>query len=269
MKKTRRRIQRMLMLIWLIPCFSGAQSADLWWLQGSAADTVTSFRTHASGSLSYSRMQGVLSGKTTIGELKLVVRKSIFTNFTRYGIDQMSLNLKSQFHLNYAATTHYFTDYLNIDLSRIFFCEVGYIWERDDVLLVQNRYTLYGGPGLRISTKRFNIKSLAALGRINQEYMIPVDQINVVKGPNSAFYTIHEGSYNILPQVSLTGRVFYYTGLENTDRYRYGYHLNLSVGLSNYLNLILGYNFRHDKELVLLGLQPDNSSQHVGIEVSL
>ncbi|MDD4921332.1 MAG: DUF481 domain-containing protein [Bacteroidales bacterium] len=256
--------------VWVMPLPVKAQSTDMWWQQSSLADSVRNLQFHAVGKYSLTRMQGVISGKMNSGDILLVTRKDIFTNSANGGFDLFNLNLKSINSLNYATKAYYFTDYLDVDVSKLIFAQLGFIWERDDALLLQNRYTLYGGLGINTSTfKKLKLKSLIAMGRIDQEYMIPVEEINVVKKPFTAFYTVHKGMYAIIPGVSLSGKFYYFIDLEEKDRYRYGYNLNLVVSLTKHLNLVVGYNYRFDKELVLLGLIPDNSMQNIGIEVSL
>jgi hypothetical protein len=260
----------MLFFIGINSLFLVAQPSEKWWLQSSLADSVTKPQVHAGARYSYSRMKGVISGNTSIGNLELVLRKGVCTNFSRYGIDNFNMNLKSYVDLSYATKSQFFTDYVNVDVSKFVFVEGGLIWERDDALLLQNRYTFYGGIGLNTSLlKRLKLKSLVASGRINQEYTIPVDNLNVIKEPYAAFYSVHDFVYAITPEASISGKVYYFTDINDLDRYRYGYLLNLSVALWKHVNLVAGYNYRYDKELKLLGLIPDNSTQNIGIEISL
>ena len=247
-----------------------SQPGEKWWLQSSLADSADHLQIHASGRYSYSRMKGIISGSTNSGNLVLALRKGIFTNFSRYGLDKFDMNLKSSVNLNYATKSQFFTDYVDVDVSRQAFFEAGYIWERDDALLLQNRYTLYGGIGLNTSfVKKLKLKSLLASGRIDQEYTIPVDELDVIKKPYAAFYGVSDFEYAVTPEVAVTGKVYYFTDMNDWDRYRYGYFLNLTVSLWKHVSLVAGYNYRYDSELKLLGLIPDNSTQNIGIEVSL
>lgn len=256
-------------LVGLSPGLSNAQLAEKWWLQSSLADTVTRLQFHTGASYSFTRMKGIISGSMNTGNLAFVLRKGVFTNFSRCGIDKLNLNLRSSVTLNYATKSQYFTDYFNVDLSKATFLEGGFIWERDDALLLQNRYTFYGGTGFNISfAKRAKLKSLFATGRIDQEYFIPVDNLDVIKKPFAAFYSVHDLAYEITPETSVAGKIYCFSNLSDFGRFRYGWLLNLSVSLWKHVSLVAGFHFRYDRELKLLGLIPDNSTQNFGIEVS-
>jgi len=260
-----------LFLFCCLASFEGllAQTTESWWLNSSLVDSVRVLRLHANGSCSYTRMQGVISGKTVNNEILLAARKGVFTNFARYGTDRFDMKLKSMVNLNYATDAYYFTDYLNADFTKLFYAELGYIWERNSAFQLRNRYTFYGGIGINANTfGKLRLKSLVATGRIDQEYTVSVDGLNVVKGPYQAFYCIHDANYILKPDVIFMGKFYYFTDLKDTNRYRLGYTLNLKVGIARHLNLMFGYNYNFDKELSLLGLVPDNSTQHAGLELS-
>lgn len=255
----------------LIPGQLKAQSQVKWWLQSSLADSVKKeLLFHASVKYSYTKMKGALSGAMHVGDITLAERKGHFTNFSAYGVDKMDLNLKGPSPIIFKSTSHYFTDYVDADLSRMIFCQAGFIWERDDLLLIQNRYSLYTGIGINVLLfKKLKWKSLVAMGRIDQDYTIPVDNINVIKGPFAAFYCKHNLVYSIAPTVMFLGSLFYYTDIDAKDRYRFGSNLNLQVGIAKHINLVVGLTFKYDRELMLFGVSPSNSTQNIGIEVSL
>ena len=271
----KRQISLVLLILFLISGKIFSQSSEnkpisYWWLQSSKVDTIKGLRIHASGQYSFSKKKGVISGTTHAGNVLLVARKGSVTNFSVYGVDKIDLTLKSIADIHYKTTSHFLTDYLNIDFSKILFAEAGFIWERDDMLLLQNRYTGYSGLGVNVLLfKRLKLKSLAAAGWINQTYTIPVDNLDVIKGPNMAFYTMNNFAYLISPSVSLSGYVFYYTNIKESGRFRYGYKLNLTVGIIKHINLVAGYSHKYDKELDRLGLTAINTSMNIGVEVSL
>lgn len=157
-----------------------------------------------------------------------------------------------------------------IGIFRVVFGQVGFIWERDDAMLIQNRYTYYAGIGSNVLLfEKLKIKSLLAGGRLNQDYIIPVDDLDVVKEPYTAIYFRLNYNYAITPDLSLSGQVHYFKNIEAKERYRYGINLHLSVALVRHINLIVGYNYKYDAENVLLGILPDNSMQNIGVEISL
>jgi hypothetical protein len=258
------------LLVGLCPVLLSAQSAENWWLQSSFADSVTHLQFHTSANYSYTKMSGIISGTMNTGKLLLVLRKGVFTHFTRYGFDYMDLNLKSSVKLNYNTRSEYFTDYIDIDFSRFTFVEGGYIWEKDNALLLRNRNTFYGGMGFYFSfVKKITVKSLFASGRVNQEYTIPVENFDFLKKPYAAFYSVHDVGFKLTPESFISGKVYYFTDLNDQKRYRYGWLLSMSVSLLKHVRLVTGYHYKYDRELKLLGLLPDNSTQNIGIEVSL
>jgi hypothetical protein len=255
----------------MVPCRLNAQSPEKWWLQSSYADTVKKkILFHAGAKYSYTKMKGVLSGEMHVGDLTLVERKGHFTNFSACGIDKMDISLKGPTPIAFKSTSYYITDYLDADLSKVVFCQTGFIWERDDLLLIQNRYSFYTGIGTNfLLFKKLKLKSLVAMGRINQDYTMPVDNVDVIKGPYAAFYCKHNFVFTFTPTLSFLGNAFYFTDINDTKRYRYGTSLNLQIGIIKHINLVVGYSYRYDRELVLFGATPDYSTQNLGIEVSL
>lgn len=265
-----RPVSILFLVIGICPIIVNAQYNENWWFKSSLADSVNHLQLHASAHYSYTRMKGIISGSMNTSNLVLVLRKGVCTNFSKYGIDKLDLNLKSSVKLNYATKSQYFTDYVNVDLSKVTFLEGGYIWERDNALLLRSRNTFYGGFGLNISfSKKINLKSLYATGCINQQYTIPVENLDVSKKPYAAFYTVHDVGYQITPGTFFSGKIYYFTNLNDPDRYRYGWILNLSLSLLKHVRLITSYQFKYDRESKLLGLVPDNSIQNIGIEISL
>jgi hypothetical protein len=257
--------------VWFVPGKLNAQSAEKWWTQSSRKDSIkTKLMVHASAKYSYTRMKGSLSGEMHVGDISLVERKGIFTNFTSYGIDKMYLNIKGNTPLVFQSTSHYITDYVDADLSKVVFCQAGFIWERDDLLLIQNRYSLYTGMGLNFELfKKLKMKSLVAAGRINQEYTMPVENVDVVKGPYAAFYCKNNFVFTITPSFSFSGSVFYLTDLNDMKRYRYGTNLTIQASITKHINFVVGYSYKYDNELILFGATPDYITQNLGIEVSL
>jgi hypothetical protein len=257
------------LLTGIYPVKLNAQTNENWWLQSSLADTITQMQFHASANYSYTRMKGIISGTMNSGKLSIVLRKGVFTNFSRYGNDQLDLNLKSSVRLNYRTKSEYFTDYVDVDLSKSIFAEGGYIWEKDDALLLKSRNTFYGGMGLNISfLKKLSLKSMFASGGINQEFTIPVENSDLKK-PYAAFYSVHDIGYKISPETFIFGKFYYFSNLNDQERFRYGWLLNLSVSLWKHVKLVTGYHYKFDRDLKLLGLIPDNSTQNIGIEISL
>ena len=257
--------------VWVIPLQLKAQSPDQWWLHGSRTDSVKKeLLFHAGVKYSYSRMKGSISGVTHLGDITLVERKGVFTNFSAYGIDKRDMNLGGTQNTAYKTTSQYFTDYIDADLSKVIFGQAGFIWERDDILLLQNRYSIYTGMGINILLfKKLKLKSLVAMGRINQDYTIPVDNLDVVKEPFIAFYCKHNVVFTITKSVTFLGQVYYYTDIQAKGRYRYGSNLNLQVNVAKHFNLVVGYNFKYDREQILFDSPPGNSTQTIGIEVIL
>ncbi|MFH0733033.1 MAG: DUF481 domain-containing protein [bacterium] len=239
-----------------------------WWLSSSLADSAEQYLFHVEGQYSFTKMTGAIEGEMHSGGILGVIRKNIFTNHITYMIDKMNLNLKS-FGMNYITESHVFSDYLDIDITRLLYGEVGFIWERDNSLYINNRYSLYAGLGLNgLVYDRHYVKLLIAIGRIDQGYTIPVDNFDVVKGVHSEFYIRQEYKYAIDSRFSFTEQAYYLTNTKNYDRYRIGFILNFNIVVVQPVSLTLGYNYRFDKESQLLGAIAENTTQTIGIKVS-
>ena len=240
-----------------------------WWLNSSLADTVNQWLFHVEGQYSYTNMTGAIEGEMNSVVSRVVVRKNIFTHHTEYMLDKMSLALKS-LGMNYAYESHAFTDYLDVDLTRLFYSEAGFIWERDNSIYIKNRYSWYAGAGLNgLIFEKHYLKVLVALGRINQEYTIPVDGFDVVQGAYTAFYVRQNYKYVMNERLSFIEQAYYLTNMTDAGRYRMSVGLNLSIGIVQPVSLVLGYTYKFDKESELLGAIPTNTTQTIGINISL
>ncbi len=240
-----------------------------WWLGSSLVDSVDQYLFHVEGAYSFTKMTGSIAGEMHSGSIKAVVRKNIFTNNAEYLIDKMDLNIK-MLAMNYITESQVFSDYVDVDISKFLFCEGGFIWERDDALLIKNRYSLYVGLGFNgtIYEKHY-LKILTAIGRIDQSYSIPVDGIDVVKGVHSVFYLRQTYKYVLDQRFSFMEQAYYLTNTNKYDRYRVGVNLSFYIAVVQPVSIMLGYNYKFDKESKLLGAIAENTTQTIGINISL
>jgi hypothetical protein len=239
-----------------------------WWLNSSLADTTDQYLFHVEGQFSYTKMTGAIEGEMQSGDVRVAIRKNIFTHQTEYMIDKMNLMLES-FGMNYSSESQTFTDYLDVDITRLLYSEGGFIWERDNSLLIKNRYSLYVGAGLNgLIFEQHYLKILVALGRIDQDHSIPVDDIDVVKGVYAAFYVRQHYKYVIDQRFSFMEQSYFLTNMNRSDRYRMSVSLNFSIGIIQPVSLIFGYTYKYDKESELLGAIAKNTTQTIGINVS-
>lgn len=240
-----------------------------WWLYSSLNDSLDRFLIHVEGQYSYTKISGAIDGKMQSGGVRIAVRKNIITNHTEYILDKMDLTLK-MLGMNYSTESQVFTDYINVDITPLLFAEGGFIWERDNSLLIDNRYSFYVGIGVNgLITEKQYLKILAAIGRISQDYVIPVDNIDVVKGSYEAFYFRQSYKYIIDQRLSVTEQAYYLTNLNSTERYRIGVNLSLSILIVQPVSLILSYAYKYDKESQLLGAIPKNTTQTISVNISL
>jgi hypothetical protein len=240
-----------------------------WWLNSSLADTTGRYLFHLEGNYNYTNMTGTVKGQIQSGSATVIIRKDIFTDHTEFYIDKTDLAIQS-LGMNYNVASYTFTEYLDVDMTRLLYGEAGYIWERDNTLYLQNRNSLYAGVGLNgLIYEQHYLKILFAIGTINQEYTIPIEYINVVKGEHSAFYCRQLYKYVVNTVFSFMEEAYYLNYLNYSDRYRLGLGLNLNIAIVKPLSLVLGYNYKFDKENSLLGVIPTNTTQTIGFNISL
>ncbi|MCX6149603.1 MAG: DUF481 domain-containing protein [Ignavibacteriales bacterium] len=240
-----------------------------WWLNSSLTDSVDQYLFHVEGQYSYTKMTGALKNEMHSGSVRLIVRKNIFTNHTDYMIDKMNLMIEN-LGMSYATESQVFTDYLDVDITSLLFGEAGFIWERDNTLYLENRYSLYAGIGLNgLIYEKHYLKILVAAGRVNQEYTIPVEAYNVAKGAHTEFYIRQNYKYVIDQRFSFMEQAYYLTNMTDSKRYRMGVGLNFSIGIIQPVSFVLGYLYKFDKESELLGITAENTTQTIGINISL
>jgi hypothetical protein len=240
-----------------------------WWLSSSLADTVDQYLFHAEAQYSYTKMTGSVAGEIQSGSAQTAIRKDIFTNHMEYFLDKTELALQS-LNMNYSTASQAFTDYLDVDITRLIYSEGGFIWERDNTLYIQNRYSVYAGLGLNgVLFEKHYLKVLFALGSVNQQYTVPVDNIDVEKGAYKALYIRQLYKYVIDPRLSVMEETYYLNNMTHSNRYRIGVNLNLNINIVQPVSIILGYGYKFDKESELLGAVPTNTTQSIGIRLSL
>ena len=240
-----------------------------WWVNSSFADSVDYFLFHGEGRYNYTKTTGSVEGEMQSGSVNLVIRKDVFTHHTEYMIDKTNQNFQS-LGMHFATESQALTDYLDVDITRLFYAEGGFIWERDNTIYIQNRFTLYAGLGLNgmIATQHY-LKILFAAGNINQEYSIPVTYFNVIKGANTAYYIRQQYKYVINPALSFMEQAYYLSYFSTSDKYRYGIGANLLVAVFQPLSLVLGYDYRFDNQNKLIGVISANTTQTIGVQISL
>jgi hypothetical protein len=96
-----------------------------------------------------------------------------------------------------------------------------------------------------------------------------VDYIDVMKGAYSVIYLRQNYKFVLDQRLSFKEDAYYLKNLEHSDRYRYGVGFNIMIGVIEPVSLMIGYNYRYDKEIELLGANPKNTSETIGFNVSL
>ncbi|MDA3930703.1 MAG: DUF481 domain-containing protein [Prolixibacteraceae bacterium] len=256
-----------------------AQSQEQWWLHSSyeskpISDTLKSnvekVLFHAESKYSLTLSNGITNGSVHAGDILLVERKNRFSHFSYFNINSQNLTIKSNTNSNYKQTVYEFVDYLDIDISKMFFSEIGLILDRNDAALIKSRNAFYLGLGANnLLFKKFHVKSLVAIGRVNQNYTIPVTTYNVIKEP---YTLLHIGQKYTLPidkNITLNGNLSYFIDTNEIDRYRIHLNFNIKAYIIKHIALVVSYSYKYDNEQVLLNLIPNNSLFTTGIQLSL
>lgn len=238
-----------------------------WWLQSSLLDSNRSLRFHEELKINASRMFGAYSSQNQSLMETLVIRKGIVTNQSIYHYQKMDNDMAG---VVIKRTAHFFTDFLVADITPSISAQCGFIWERDDAMYLENRYTVYAGGGMnKTFWSKLTLDNLVALGWLKQNYTIPVTGLDVVKEPYKAIFLRQNYHYTMGPKASVSGQLFYFGNLDDMSRYRWGGHITVNLNLVKWVNLVVGYNYTYDREMYLLGIDPENGSQNMGLQFSL
>jgi hypothetical protein len=244
------------------------QPSPEWWLRSAKADSVERYLFHIEGTIGYSKMTGSTVGETHTGGGRAALRKNAVTLKSVYRIDKMSMSFPAM-GLNYSSESQLFSTCLDVDVTPLLYGEIGGIWERDNTIFIKNRYSAYAGAGLNgmVSEKHF-LDVLLAVGRIDQNYFIPVDGVDVVKGAYSAFYARQQYKLTLDERFSFVEQATYLTNLSYAKRYRISASLDVVIGILRPVSLVFGFTYKFDKESELLGAIATNTTQNIGIRVS-
>jgi hypothetical protein len=256
-----------------------AQGSGKWWLESSLsskkqvdslAGKSRKLLFHGEANYSYSRLDGITSGNVHSGKLLLVERFKPFSHFTSFHITAQNFVIKSSTVSAIKTENYTFHDYIDIDFNKVLFMEPGFIWERNVVSLLKSRHFIYFGIGANtVLFKKIKFKSLAAITRVDQDYIINVTYIDVVKEPYKAAYFNQEVSIQINKDIMLSTQVGYFLNLDDSERYLYKYNVDLKVKLLKNIGLVVGYSSNFNSDNAIFNLEQTNSTFNTGIQIVL
>jgi hypothetical protein len=256
-----------------------AQGNANWWLESSFSSKVQAdslsgksrkLLFHGEANYSYSRLDGITSGNIHSGKMFLVERFKPFSHFTSFNITAQEIGVNSSTSSAIKTENYYFHDYFDIDFNKVLFVEPGFIWERNVVSLINSRHFIYIGIGSNaVLFKKIKFKSLAAITRVDQNYIIDVTSIDVVKDPYKAAYFNQEMSIQFNKDIMLSTQVGYFLNLDDSERYLYNYNVNLRVKLLKHIGLVVGYSSNFNSDNAIFNLEQINSMFNTGIQVTL
>lgn len=176
-----------------------------WWNHSSLryAQGMDSWQNQARLQGSFSSLDGNNTGNATMAKGEWFARQGRWTN-------ELSLNIERR-NLAAVGGPANFRDYrllqesLRYDLDESLYASGGFIYERDDLTLINSRVTGLMGLGrywLDNSTLRLN--TYAGLGRLNERYMSYVpDHVGVSQRSSGLLYIYEQASWRINDQWNL------------------------------------------------------------------
>jgi len=100
---------------------------------------------------------------------RIDIRKKRFTNSTAYTVDKN--DIETVFAGESEKDHQIVEDTLKYDITKKVFANAGFIWERNNLALIDSRYAIYGGFGYRFFTlDRHKLYALLAYGYLDETY---------------------------------------------------------------------------------------------------
>lgn len=253
---------------------------------------------HFEGSYNYTRKTGNFTMDNHKANAKFVVRKNRFTNYLQYTFDKRNtakadsypddandVNLRDD-------TKHELTDDLRIALTKKFYLAPGAMWLRDELSMIQDRYTYYMGiGGTPIETDKFVVNLFCAYGHEELDYtdeyhegcdyaMDPAkygdpytapktrEEIDYEEGTRKyeVVYVSQSFDWGITDSVSFTEMFDIFQDTADSDKYRWSLDLSFDIKLMEHVFFTPNYreDYNHDPGL---GNRPRDVSIGAGVKI--
>jgi len=264
-----------------------------WWLRSplSYDQMPTQCLYHFEGSYDYSRKTGNYTMDNHKADAIIVVRKNRLTNYLNYTFDKRNTSkpnddLYTENNVNLRNDTkHELTDDLRFALTKRYYIAPGAMWLRDELSMIQDRYTYYlGGGGTLIDTGKYILNFYAAFGHeeldytddyhnlckmVMEGYGVSAEDIDYEEGTvkTEVIYLNQVFNWNITDTLSFNESIDFFQDVNDGDKYRWSLDLSFDIQLMNHVYFSPNYREDYNKNPGL-GVRKRDVSIGAGIKIS-
>ncbi len=262
-----------------------------WWLRSPLSyDPMPSqWLYHFEGSYNWSRKTGNDTMDNHRAKANMVLRKNRFTSILDYTFDKRN-SAKAKDYPNDNEDTeirgdvkHDVHEALRFALTKKLYGTVGGMWMRDEVSLIQDRYTYYVGVGgSPIQTDKFVVNLLCAYGHeeldytdkyhknskcvmsedlqcgLSEKFWKTAEEIDYEEGTRKyeLVYLSQSFDWKITDSVSFKEWFDIFQDTADSDKYRWALDLSFDIALMNHVSFSPNYHEEYNNEPGL-GTRPE------------
>jgi len=272
-----------------------------WWLRSpfSYDPMPSQFLYHFEASYDWTRKTGNYTTDNHIANAMIVARKKRFTNKLNYTFDKRNtakiesypndsdnVNLRED-------TRHEVHDDFRIALAKKLYLAPGFIWLRDELSMIQDRYTYYiGAGGTPLETEKFVVNLFCAYGHEELDYtdaydegadyaMHPDKYGDPVTPPKTAeeidyeegtrkyevAYLSQSFDWMINEYVSFKEWFDIFQNTDDSDKYRWALDLSFDIAMTEHISFSPNYHEEYNNEPGL-GVRPRDISIGAAVKIS-
>jgi len=272
-----------------------------WWLRSplSYDPMPTQFLYHFDGSYNWTRKTGNDTVDNHRAKANLFLRKERLTSILEYTFDKRNVG-KAKDYPDYNENSdirddvrHDVHEALRFAFAKKLYGTVGGMWMRDELSLIQDRYTYYAGVGgTPLETDKFVVNLFCAYGHEELDYtdtyhesadyvMNPAKYGDPVTPPKTAeeidyeegtrkyelVYVSQSFDWKITDSVSFREGFDIFQDTGDSDKYRWTLDLSFDIPLMNHVSFIPNYHEEYNNEPGL-GVRPRDILIGAGIKIS-
>ncbi len=209
---------------------------------------------HFEGNYSYSELGGNIESKQHKGNMRLTLRKGLFTSATLYKLKNRDAQIALvNGHLN--TKDQFFRQGLRFAITDQISAVIGKSWERSHAKFLEARDTYYGGLQFTpIDTQKLNLMFAGFYGATSISFMNrEIQKRNKYKDfPSVADYDsdsleFHQRlHWQITDRISFKNGIDYRVFLKDTDSYLWGIDAKLEFKQTKIISFFLQYSIDYD-----------------------
>ena len=226
-----------------------------WWLKNASTLDNDDFLYHFELSMNYTKMQGNMVGEIYGSKDLVVLRKGNIVNTASLDWNKQNLNYK-MLNSKIKTETLKFRNYLSYDFAEMFTVGLGFDFEKDDNVYIDDQRIYYIGGGFSYEYKPMHM-SFSLIGGYGMEDRIYTktmfDQLGMTQNEYSSGGILLNNSLvlPLAPWIIFIEEGTYVKYVEDNMGFRYDLVLGLIIPINQYLSFNINYIIKYkDNDII-------------------